>query len=99
MRVQQAGQQVNLVTVWVHDEAEPWLLMTNLTDAVQVLPIHALRFWIEEMFANEKNRGLNLEATCLHPPERLEHMLIAVRLAYFRMMEIIALIVRRDLWH
>lgn len=97
-RAQQAAHRVNLVTVWDHDEAEPWLLITNLTDAAQVRRIYARRCWIEEMFSDEKSRGLNLEATRLTDPDRLERLLVAVTLAYLWIMEVGALVVSRGLW-
>jgi|SRR5581483_2450325 len=95
---QRAAQRVNLVTIWDGDEAEPWLLITNLSDAKQVRVLYASRFWIEEMFSDHKSRGLNLEATRLTDPDRLERLLVAVTLAYLWIMEVGALVVRRAQW-
>ena len=88
-----AAHRVNLVTVWERDQAEPWLLITNLTDAEKVREIYAQRFWIEEMFSDHKSRGLNLESTRLTDPDRLERLLVAVTLAYLWIMEVGALVV------
>ncbi len=60
--------------------------------------IYASRFWIEEMFSDHKSRGLNLESTRLTDPDRLERLLVAVTLAYLRIMEVGALVVIRDRW-
>lgn len=93
-----AAHRVNLVTVWAADEAEPWLLITDLHNAKQVREIYASRFWIEEMFSDHKSRGLNLESTRLTDPDRLERLLVAVTLAYLWIMEVGALVVRRGQW-
>lgn len=88
-----ASHRVNLVTVWDRDQEEPWLLITNLTDAEKVREIYADRFWIEEMFSDHKSRGLNLESTRMTDPDRLERLLVAVTLAYLWIMEVGALVV------
>jgi Transposase DDE domain len=93
-----ASQRVNLVAIWDHDEAEPWLLITNHTDPEQVGELYAARFWIEEMFSDHKSRGLNLEATRITDPDRLERLLVAVTLAYLWSMQVGALVVGRDEW-
>ena len=94
----QAAHRVNLVTVWAPEEAEPWLLITDLHNAKQVREIYASRFWIEEMFSDHKSRGLNLESTRLTEPDRLERLLVAVTLAYLWIMEVGALVVQRGQW-
>lgn len=88
-----ASHRVNLVTVWDHDEEEPWLLITNLTEAEKVREIYAERFWIEEMFSDHKSRGLNLESTRITDPDRLERLLVAVTLAYLWIMEVGVIVV------
>lgn len=93
-----ASHRVNLVTVWEKGQEEPWLLITNLTDADTVHRIYSQRFWIEEMFSDHKSRGLNLEATRLTDPDRLERLLVAVTLAYLWIMEVGALVVSRGQW-
>ena len=93
-----ASHRVNLVTVWDRDQEEPWLLITNLTDAEKVREIYANRFWIEEMFSDHKSRGLNLESTRLTDPDRIERLLVAVTLAYLWIMEVGALVVNSGQW-
>jgi hypothetical protein len=94
----QATHRVNLVTVWEAGEAEPWLLLSDLSAAKQVREIYANRFWIEEMFSDHKSRGLNLESTRLTDPDRLERLLVAVTLAYLWIMEVGAWVVLRGKW-
>lgn len=93
-----ATHRLNLVTHWDRDETEPWLLATNLTCAQTTVTTYAERFWIEEMFSDHKSRGLNLEATRLRDPDRLERLLVAVVLAYLWIMEVGALVVVTDRW-
>jgi Transposase DDE domain len=93
-----AQHRVNLVTIWDQDQEEPWLLITNHSNAKQVRQIYAKRFWIEEMFSDHKSRGLNLESTRITDPDRLERLLVAVALAFLWIMEVGALVVFRDQW-
>jgi hypothetical protein len=93
-----ASHRVNLVTVWDRDQEEPWLLITNLTDAEKVREIYANRFWIEEMFSDHKSRGLNFESTKLTDPDRIERLLVAVTLAYLWIMEVGAFVVNGGQW-
>lgn len=93
-----ATYRVKLVTHWAADEPEPWLLLTNLGQAKVAVARYAQRFWIEEMFSDHKSRGLNLEATRLTDPDRLERLLVAVTLAYLWIMEVGVLVVVTDRW-
>lgn len=94
----QANYRVNLVTHWAPDEAEPWLLATTLSGAKLTVTTYAQRFWIEEMFSDHKSRGLQLEATRLTTPERLERLLVAAVLAYLWIMEVGVLFVVTNRW-
>jgi hypothetical protein len=93
-----ATHLVNLVAIWDHEEEEPWLLITNHCDPEMVRETYAKRFWIEEMFSDHKSRGLNLEATRITDPDRLERLLVAVTLAYLWIMEVGALVVQQGRW-
>lgn len=93
-----ATHRVNLATVWEVGQQEPWLLITNLSQARKVREIYATRFWIEEMFSDHKSRGLNLESSRLSEPKRLERLLVAVTLAYLWIMEIGAWVVLNEKW-
>jgi len=93
-----SSHRVNLVTVWDKGQEEPWLLITNLSEAKKVREIYANRFWIEEMFSDHKSRGLNLESTRLTDPKRLERLLVAVTLAYLWIMEVGAWVVLNEKW-
>jgi hypothetical protein len=89
---------VNLLALWTATEDEPWLLISDADDPAQIEAIYRQRFWIEEMFSDHKSRGLNLEATRLTDPDRLQRLLVAVTLAYLWIMEVGARVVARGWW-
>jgi len=89
---------VNLLAVWSSTEDEPWLLISDAQDPARIESIYRQRFWIEEMFSDHKSRGLNLEATRMTDPDRLQRLLVAVTLAYLWIMEVGALVVARGWW-
>jgi len=97
-RYRHADKRVNLAAIWHSNEAEPWLLISDLKDSKLIESIYAQRFWIEEMFSDEKSRGLNLEATRLSDPNRLQRLLVAVVIAYLWIMEVGAIVVKNRLW-
>jgi len=96
-RESDAGRHTVLGT-WKRGEREPWLLISSLTNADQIEREYAERFWIEEMFSDEKSRGLNLEATRITDPARLERLLVAVTLAYLWSMQIGSFVVAKNEW-
>lgn len=89
---------VNLLALWSSTEAEPWLLISDADSPTLMESIYRQRFWIEEMFSDHKSRGLDLEATRLTDPDRLQRLLVAVTLAYLWIMEVGALVVARGWW-
>jgi hypothetical protein len=93
-----ATHQVNLAAVWDRDQEEPWLLITNLTDAEKVREGYSNRFWIEEMCSDHKSRGLNLESTRLTDPDRIERLQVAVTLACLWIMEVGVFVVNSGQW-
>lgn len=97
-RNENAVNLVNLLAVWRDGEEEPWLLISDLTEPSLIESIYAKRFWIEEMFSDQKRRGLNLESTRLTDPSRLERLLTAVAIAYLWIMQIGADVVNNRLW-
>lgn len=93
-----ATQRVNLMTIWDAAEEAPWLLLTDLREAAEVETVYGQRFWIEEMFSDHKSRGLNLEATRLTAPDRLQRLLVAVTLAYLWLLQIGFHVVQKGWW-
>ncbi len=93
-----ATHRLNLMAIWNEDEAEPWLLITNLQEAKKVGETYQKRYWIEEMFSDHKSRGLNLEATRITDSGRLQRLLVAVSLAYLWLMQIGFHVVTQGWW-
>lgn len=79
---QKFGERVNLLAYWAPGEKEPWLLVTNLSDAYHARQAYARRMWIEELFGDLKNHGWDLEATQLRHFLRLSRLTLAVCLLY-----------------
>lgn len=67
---------------WRKGESQPWLLATNCVSAHQVYQLYSRRMWIEEMFADFKGHGFDLEATRLQHFLRLSRLTLAVALLY-----------------
>lgn len=75
-------QPTALLAYWAIGQPEPWLLMTNLTDARTTQRLYARRMWIEEMFGDWKGHGLNLHTTHLRHADRLSRLTLAICLLY-----------------
>jgi hypothetical protein len=70
---------VNLLAYWHPGEEHPWLLATNLATAQQTLVAYRRRMWIEEMFADFKQHGFDLESTHLRHFLRLNRLTLFVQ--------------------
>ncbi|MFZ5903184.1 MAG: IS4 family transposase [Chloroflexota bacterium] len=73
---------ISVLIHWQKGEKEPWCLATNLPDASLTLRYYRRRMWIEEMFADFKKHGFDLESTMLRNPPRLSRLTLAVALLY-----------------
>ena len=73
---------VNLLAYWHPGEEHPWLLTTNLATTQQTLAAYRRRMWIEEMFADFKRHGFDLEGTHLRHFLRLSRLTLLVALLY-----------------
>lgn len=72
----------NLYAIWKAGEEEPWLIVTDLSDARSTYRTYQRRMWIEEMFGDFKTNGVDLESTHLHDPAKLSRLTLAVALLY-----------------
>src|SRR4051812_45894810 len=59
------AHRTNLVLHWKRGQKEPWLLATNLMSSREALSAYKKRMWIEELFADLKGHGFDLESTRL----------------------------------
>ena len=76
------GYPTRFLALWQTGESEPWLLATNLPSAQQARTLYRRRMWIEEMFADFKGHGFDLEASRLGNFLRLSRLTLAVALLY-----------------
>ncbi|HMR97628.1 MAG TPA: IS4 family transposase [Anaerolineales bacterium] len=112
--VQQAGQSawypngyltqsdifpVSVLIYWQKGEKQPWCLATNLPDAALTLRYYRRRMWIEEMFADFKKHGFDLESTMLRNPPRLSRLTLAVAFLYVWLLSIGSRTIRAGFRH
>jgi Transposase DDE domain len=88
---------VNLLAYWQPGEEHPWLLTTNLATSQQTLNAYRRRMWIEEMFADFKRHGFDLESSHLHHFLRLSRLTLLVALLYLWCVAFGAAIIKRGL--
>ncbi len=81
------AHQTNLMLYWKRGEKEPWLLATNLPTSREALSCYRRRMWIEEMFADFKGHGFDLESTQLRCFARLSRLTLAVAMLYVWLVE------------
>lgn len=90
---------VNLLAHWEIGEKEPWCLATNLPDRQMTLSYYARRMWIEEMFADFKKHGFDLENTMLRHFLRLSRLTLAVALLYIWLISVGGRSIREGVRH
>jgi hypothetical protein len=88
---------VNLLAYWQPGEKHPWLLATNLATQQQTLTAYRRRMWIEEMFADFKQHGFDLESTHLRHFARLSRLTLLVALLYLWCIAFGASLIKRGL--
>jgi len=79
---QQQIYPVSVLIYWKIGEKEPWCQATNLPDASLTIRYYRRRMWIEEMFADFKKQGFDLERTMLRHAPRLSRLTLAVAFLY-----------------
>jgi hypothetical protein len=89
------AHQTNLLLYWESGEKEPWLLATNLPTSREALRAYKRRMWIEEMFADFKGHGFDLESTQLRHFARLSRLTLAVAILYVWLVENGARVIKR----
>jgi len=89
------AHRTNLLLYWERGEKEPWLLATNLLERGEALSCYRRRMWIEEMFADFKGHGFDLESTQLRRFGRLSRLTLAVAMLYVWLVEHGARVIKR----
>jgi hypothetical protein len=90
---------VSVLIYWQTGEKEPWCLATNLPDASLTLRYYRRRMWIEEMFADFKKHGFDLESTMLRNPPRLSRLTLAIAFLYVWLLSVGSRAIRAGLRH
>jgi len=90
---------VSALIHWQIGEKEPWCLATNLPDACLTLRYYRRRMWTEEMFADFKKHGFDLENTMLRNPPRLSRLTLAVAFLYVWLLSVGSRTIRAGLRH
>jgi hypothetical protein len=67
---------------WAKGEPTPWILMSDIPDAKQVIRAYRRRMWVEEMFGDMKRHGFDLQSTHLLDAARIERLMLGVCMAY-----------------
>ena len=90
---------VSALIHWQVGEKEPWCLATNLPEASLTLRYYRRRMWTEEMFADFKKHGFDLENTMLRNPPRLSRLTLAVAFLYVWLLSVGSRTIRAGLRH
>jgi hypothetical protein len=93
------GYGTNVLAVWRTGEKAPWFLVTNLPNPAMTLRLYTRRMWIEEMFADFKRNGFDLEAIRLRHFLRLSRFTLAVALLYVWVVAFGTQTIKRGLRH
>jgi len=88
---------VSVLVYWQKGKKQPWCLATNLPDASLTLRYYRRRMWIEEMFADFKKHGFDLESTMLRNSPRLSRLTLAVVFLYVWLLSIGTRVIRTGL--
>lgn len=96
---QQEIHPVSALIYWQVGEKEPWCLATNLPDAALTVRYYRRRMWIEEMFADFKKHGFDLESTMLRHAPRLSRLTLAVSFLYVWLLSVGSRTIRAGLRH
>jgi hypothetical protein len=89
----------NVLAVWHTGEKAPWFLVTNLPNPAMTLRLYTRRMWIEEMFADFKRNGFDLEAIRLRHFLRLSRFTLAVATLYVWVVAFGTQTIKRGLRH
>ena len=78
----------HLVAFWRKGQDQAWWLATNQRSLRAAVKLYRRRMWVEEMFADFKKHGFDLEASHLRASQRLDRLTLLVGLLYLWLMAV-----------
>jgi len=88
-------RQAHLLMHWAEGEDEPWYLLSDRPVGTWTIRRYRKRMWIEQMYADLKGRGVNVEATHLRHADRIERLMLGVCWAYVWLLVLGSYVVKR----
>lgn len=85
----------HLVMHWAEGEDEPWYLLSDRPVSVSTLERYKKRMWTEEMYADLKGHGIDLEATHLVHAERINRLMLGACWMYVWLLALGSYVVKR----
>jgi hypothetical protein len=88
-----------LILHWEEGEDEPWYLLSNRSGQGRLINYYRHRMWTEELYADVKGHGFDLEATHLKDAERINRLVLAVFIAFIWLITLGSWVVKRGYRH
>lgn len=88
-----------LVLHWQKGEETAWILVSNRPNTRWLIRTYRRRMWIEEMFADMKKHGFNMQATHLRHIQRIERLILGVCIAYVWLVSLGSWVVKNGFRH
>lgn len=90
-------QGAHLILHWEEGYEDPWYLVSDQPVGHRTLRLYEKRMWIEELHGDLKGHGVDLEASCLRDPSRLERLMLGVAIAYAWLIALGSRVIKRGL--
>lgn len=88
-----------LILHWEKGQDEPWYLLSNRSGQRALIRLYSRRMWIEEFYGDLKGHGVDLEASHIRNPERLNRLVLAVCLVFVWFITLGSWVVKRGFRH
>jgi len=92
-------QGAHLVMHWAEGEDEPWYLLSSRPVGRAALERYEKRMWTEELYADLKGHGVDLEATGLVHSERISRLVLGACWMYVWLLVLGSYVVKRGWRH
>lgn len=88
-----------LLLHWEDGEDEPWYLVSDQLGQAALLKTYRKRMWIEEMYADLKGHGFDLEATHLNDAARISRLVLGFCILFVWLITLGSWVVKRGYRH